>query len=606
MQESVDIWPRERLEEAQTQLRDTPGVTVLIYHQACATDLRRKRRRGLVPDPMKRVYINEAVCEGCGDCGAKSNCLSVFPVETEFGRKTQIHQASCNRDYSCLDGDCPAFITVFPTDAENGSKDFSSSSKLEFQDIPEPVPQISSGSQSTSYNIFMAGIGGTGVVTINQILATAAFLEGKHVRSLDQTGLSQKGGPVVSNLKISDQPIHLANRVSAGSADLYLIFDLLTGTTEKNLTRAQPDKTVAIVSRSQVPTGAMVTSPDVQYPAIDPLEAHIGQRTLADENVYLDAISLAEKLFGDHMQANLIVVGAAYQTGRLPIGHDAIDKAIVLNGVAVEQNRLAFYAGRRVVAEPGWAEALLEEPRQTQLSPLPQSEKVRKLIAQLMNGSINRTSGEKTELEQLLERRVPELIAYQSEAYAKRYVGFVQEVFEREQSMVPGETRLSEAVARYLFKLMAYKDEYEVARLHLEPELNQTLSTHFGGEARIQYQLHPPFLRYLGLKRKIGFGRWIEPVFRLLVHMRGIRGTPLDLFGYAEVRQVERALVDEYKSLINDAMAKLTPDSYEQAIELAQLPDLIRGYEEIKLRNVARFREEVKRVCERKVVATVA
>ena len=346
----VEVWHRDRLDEAQRVLRDVPGVTTLIYDQRCAAEKRRLRKRGRLPDPAMRVFINEAVCEGCGDCGVKSNCLSVHPVETEFGRKTQVHQSSCNKDYSCLQGDCPSFLTVIPL-GEPRKKE----RKVFTVDraLPEPVSRV-----PRDASIFMMGIGGTGVVTVNQILGTAALLDGKHVRGLDQTGLSQKGGPVVSHLKIFTAAPEVANKIAAGEADCYLGFDILVATSPQNLDHARPDKTVAVVSTSQVPTGAMVTHTDVEFPEANGLVTSINRFTRKDENVFFDALGLAQTLFDDHMASNMIVLGAAYQAGAIPVSAAAIEEAIVLNGVSVPMNTQAFRAGRLLVAEPAWVATL--------------------------------------------------------------------------------------------------------------------------------------------------------------------------------------------------------------------------------------------------------
>ncbi|MGH7324508.1 MAG: indolepyruvate ferredoxin oxidoreductase family protein [Candidatus Rokuibacteriota bacterium] len=573
----VEVWHRDRLDEAQRILRETPGVTALVYDQRCAAEKRRLRKRGKLPDPAMRVYINEAVCEGCGDCGVKSNCLSVHPVETEFGRKTQIHQSSCNKDYSCLNGDCPSFLTVVPLGAP---RKMERSTFMVDRELPEPALRV-----SPQCNVFMMGIGGTGVVTVNQILGTAALLDGKHVRGLDQTGLSQKGGPVVSHLKIYDRPEDVSTKVGAGEADAYIGFDVLVATTAQNLDHARPDKTIAVISTSKVPTGAMVTSTEVQFPETSGLLASINRVTRKDENVYLDAIGLGERLFDDHMAANMIVLGAAYQVGALPVSAAAIEQAIALNGVAVPMNTQAFRAGRLVVVDPAWAQGL----RKARLGAV---EERSELTAEAR--TLVESVGASGELWRLLEIRVPELIAYQDAAYARQYVEFVRRVREAEQQAVPGETRLSESVARHLFKLMAYKDEYEVARLHLKNNLAAQLAGEYPDGVKIHYHLQPPLLRALGLEKKIRLGTWLDGAFRLLGALRRLRGSALDPFGYAEVRRTERALIAEYRALIEKALAGLAEATYERAVKLAGLPDLIRGYEEIKLRNVRRFRDEVR------------
>jgi len=575
----TEVWHRDRLDEAQRVLRDIAGVTVLVHDQRCAAEKRRLRKRGRLENPALRVFINESVCEGCGDCGVKSNCLSVQPVDTEFGRKTQIHQSSCNKDYSCLRGDCPSFLTVIPKGEPRAKQ------RKVFQaerDLPEPALRV-----PATANVFMTGIGGTGVVTVNQILGTAALLDGKHVRGLDQTGLSQKGGPVVSHLKISERAVEVSNKVAAGEADCYLGFDILVATSPQNLDHASGERTIAVVSTSQVPTGAMVTKTDVQFPEASGLHASIDRFTRKDENVYLDALGLAERLFDDHMAANLIVLGAAYQAGAIPVAAQAIERAIALNGVSVEMNTQAFRAGRLAVVNPELVAA----------------RKVRRVGAAEVEPALHLhpearalvdSAGADGELRRLLAIRVPELIEYQDAAYARSYVEFVTRVRDAERAATPGTTALSEAVARHLFKLMAYKDEYEVARLHLQNDLAAALKEQYPDGVTIHYNLHPPMLRALGWQRKIKLGRWFEGVFRALRAMRRLLGSGLDPFGRAEVRRVERALVGEYKSLVEQALVGLDAASHARAVKLANLPDLIRGYEEIKLANVRRFREEVR------------
>jgi indolepyruvate ferredoxin oxidoreductase len=572
----VEVWHRDRLDEAQRVLRDIPGVTALVYDQRCAAEKRRLRKRGKLPDPAMRVVINEAVCEGCGDCGVKSNCLSVHPVETEFGRKTQIHQSSCNKDYSCLKGDCPSFLTVVPRMTKKKER------RVFIVDQTLPAPPFNVPEDA---NIFMMGIGGTGVVTVNQILGTAALLDGKHVRGLDQTGLSQKGGPVVSHLKIFEHATESSNKVSAGSADCYIGFDVLVATTPQNLDHARPDRTIAVVSTSQVPTGAMVTSTTVEFPEANGLITSIDRVTRKDENVYLDALGLAETLFDDHMAANMIVLGAAWQAGAIPVSADAIEDAIKLNGVSVQMNTHAFRAGRLLVADPAWVQTVTRQ-RLGAVASTPELSKEARALVDRVDAT--------EELRRLLEIRVPELIAYQSAAYASEYVGFVRRVREAEAAAVPGETRLSEAVARYLFKLMAYKDEYEVARLHLKTDIARALEAEFPGGVTLQYNLHPPIFRALGLKRKIKLGTWFERCFRTLAAMKTLRGTWIDPFGFAVVRRVERQLPGEYRGLVDKALVGLSPESYERAVKLASLPDVIRGYEDIKLENVQRFRDAVR------------
>jgi indolepyruvate ferredoxin oxidoreductase len=351
-----------------------------------------------------------------------------------------------------------------------------------------------------------------------------------------------------------------------------------------NLDHARPDKTIAVVSTSQVPTGSMVTQTDVLFPESGGLRTSIDRVTRKDENVYFDALGLAETLFDDHMAANMLVLGAAYQAGALPVSAAAIEQAITLNGVSVGMNTQAFRAGRLLVADPAWVKTLKRHR-------LGEVETATAALAPAARALVDRVQAD-GELRRLLEVRVPELIDYQSEAYAREYVDYVARVRAAERAAMPGDTRLSEAVARYLFKLMAYKDEYEVARLHLKADLGKTLAEEFPGGVKVQYNLHPPLLRALGLGRKLKFGPWFDTAFRALARMKGVRGTALDPFGRAAVRRVERALPGEYRGMIDRALGDLSPAGYERAVSLARLPDLVRGYEDIKLRNVARFREE--------------
>ncbi len=576
----VEVWERDRLMEAQELLRDVEGITTIIYDQPCATELRRERKRGRADDPQTRVMINEEVCEGCGDCGVKSNCLSVFPVETEFGRKTQIHQSSCNKDYSCLKGDCPAFVTVIPNSDKPVHKVAGLPAKLreKLENLPEPrrLP-------SSEGNVYMTGIGGTGVVTINQILSIAAMLDGKHVNALDQTGLSQKGGPVVSHIRVTDEKRPMSCMIGKDEADAMIIFDMLSGTSEQNLKKAQKDRTVAIVSDSKIPTGSMVRDKSVKFPQNELLRRRLEMVTVAEQNIYFNAIELSEMLFGNHMQANIMTIGAAYQAGILPITAVAIEHAIQLNGVAVEQNRQAFRVGRLITINNGQLDAEFETKESN--TPPPQ------LTAEAQ--SILATVGADGELERLLTIRIPELIAYQNADYAKKYASYVAKVFASETKAGSGDGRLSLAVARYLFKLMAYKDEYEVARLHLKSTFDDAISQEFGSGSRVKFMLHPPLLRALGMKKKIALGSWIRPFFRLLAGMKGLRGGALDLFGKVEVRREEQQLPGEYMALIDGALTTLSAATYEQAVELAETPDIIRGYEDIKLANILKFRQKV-------------
>jgi indolepyruvate ferredoxin oxidoreductase len=567
----AEVRPRRKLMATQRELAAEPGVTVLIHDQICATEKRRAVKRGKLAQPAFKVAINERVCEGCGDCGQKSDCLSVQPVDTEFGRKTRIHQASCSTDYSCLEGDCPSFLEVVP-----GTRTKPAVPAVPVE-LPEPAVPVG------DRTLRLIGIGGTGVVTVAQVVGMAGLLDGRHVLGLDQTGLAQKGGPVVSDVRISSEPSDGSNRATAANVDAYLGFDLLGAASPKNLFTADPERTVAVVSTHQTPTGSMVIDPEVSFaPLSDSLDV-IGRHTR--ETVAFDAQALAEALFDDHMPSNALLLGAAWQKGLVPVSREALERAFELNGAAVEQTLAAFQWGRAMVAAPDAVEAATR-PAVVEV-PVPPA--ARKLIDAVP------ASGE---LRRLLEVRVPDLVDYQSAKYAAQYVGFVRKVLAAEPA---GSTRMTEAVARGLHKLMAYKDEYEVARLHLDPVERARIEAEFGAGATVKYKLHPPVLRAMGMEQKITVGASMDPAFRALRRMKRLRGTKLDPFGMAQVRRVERALPGEYRALVERALpsARVAPEAYDLVVALCELPDVVRGYEDIKLRNVERFRSEAAALLER-------
>jgi len=564
----VRLWHRDRLDEAQKALRDTPGVTVLIYDQHCAADARRQRKRGKLAPRNTRVVINEAVCEGCGDCGVKSNCLSVQPVDTELGRKTRIDQTGCNTDYTCLKGECPSFVTV-ETDP---------SVKVERKATPTPpeVPAPSYPPLDRTVGIFLAGIGGTGIVTVNQVLATAALRAGFGVESLDQVGMSQKAGPVTGHLRFGPGAVEPSNRVTPGSADALLGFDLLTLAEGKNLAYGDPARTKAVVSTSQTPTGPMVYDKSIAYPSDGELMGRL--REAAAEVTAFDALGAADMLFGNTAAANFLLVGAAYQAGALPIPAEAIEEAIGINGVAVSANVAAFRWGRAAVAAPeAFAQATTVPARPVKEIVVPA------LATARFDGEVRR----------LAEVRAPQLVEFQSQATAQEYVELVDRIWAAERA-VTADTRFSEAAARYLFKLTAYKDEYEVARLLTAPSSLDEIRAQVPGGTKISFQLRPPTFQGLLGDKKMAFGPRRQVALKTVARLKFLRGTAFDPFGRAEVRRTERAMLEHYRNLLVELAGDLSVESYDRACRLAELPDVVRGYESVKMRNVELYREQLR------------
>ncbi len=586
----TEVWHRDRIEEAQRELAATPGCTVLLHDQECAAELRRARSRGKADEPVEVTVINERVCEGCGDCGEKSNCMSVEPVQTEFGRKTRIHQSSCNKDFSCVKGFCPSFLTITPHPApaaEGAPKKKKGRIPALERELPPPVKKVD---DSLGFGIHVMGIGGTGSVTVVATLARAARLEGKHVIGLDQTGLAQKGGAVISDIKITHAPFKGSNKISDGRADLYLGFDILNATDPKNLDKCNPERTIAIVSTTQTPTGQMVTNRKALFPATSGLTGGIDRVTRKEHNVFLDGEALAAGLFGDAMATNNFMVGVAFQAGTIPLQAESIEDAIRQSGVAVDMSLAAFRWGRMAVVDRAFVEA--EVARQKTggqvvvLNKAPQLSPAARAIVDSIGAS--------GEVKRLVEIRVPELIAFQDEAYAKRYAEVIKRVVAGEQKAVSS-SALAEAAARYLYKLMAYKDEFEVARLHTDPAFLAELDAQFPHGYSVKYNLAPPLLSktdpVTGHPQKKQYGEWMFKAFKRLSGLKRFRGSALDVFGKTEERQTERKLIEEYIQLLDQILARLNPVNHAAAVALASVPDEIRGFGHVKEKNLAAARE---------------
>ena len=555
----VTVRHRDDMDAVQRELRKVPGVTVLIYDQQCANEARRLRKRGKQEVPSTRVIIDEATCEGCGDCGAKSNCLSVQPVDTELGRKTRIDQSSCNTDYSCLLGDCPSFLTVQVAKVKPAKKAGAGA-----------APVVAAPVLPTDADLFLAGIGGTGIVTVNQLLATAALrsdLDTTGLSGLDQVGLSQKAGPVTSHLRVGGRGP--ANRVGKGTADLMLAFDALVAADAKNLAVCSSEFTIAVVSTSETPTGTQVADPQA---ARTDIAGQVRRIKEAVVKVFeIDALAASEALFGSTAPANLLLVGAAYQLGTLPFTATAIEEAIELNGVAVKANVEAFRWGRVAVADPkAFAEAVNPAVRRTPTA--------FDLGASPLTGETRR----------LVEVRAQLLLDHSGRKTARDYVAVVERAWVAEQGLGTG---YSEAVARGIAHLWAYKDEYEVARLLTRPELLEQVQAQVPGATKVTFNLHPPALRSMGMSSKLKLGAWSRPLLKATARGRVLRGTPLDPFGRAHVRQVERELIASHTALVESLTASLTAQSYDVAVAAAGAAELVRGYEGVKLANVVRYRE---------------
>jgi indolepyruvate ferredoxin oxidoreductase len=562
----LTIHHRDELMKVQTELASVPGVTVLIYDQTCAAEKRRRRKRGAFPDPDKRVVINSLVCEGCGDCGVKSNCVSVQPVETEFGRKRTIDQSSCNKDYSCIKGFCPSFVTVHGAKLKRG-KGVAEPDWLAA--LPEPaLPALRPGA---TYSIIVTGIGGTGIVTIGAIVGMAAHLEGKGCGIIDMAGLAQKGGAVFSHIRIAERPedIH-AIRVAAGGADLVLGGDIVVAGSKKVLAAVKPGATV-VVNLAEFLPGNFTRNPDFSLPS-ERLKRAIAGAAGREHAHFIDASRLATALLGNSIATNMFLLGYAYQRGALPLSASAIEQALALNGEAVAMNQAAFRWGRRAAADLAALEALVGPAQADETEHLSPA------------------------LDDVIARRVAFLAAYQNADYAARYRALTERVAAAEADRAKGRSELAHAVARYLFKLMAYKDEYEVARLHAEHTWTQVTNEVDGEALRLEFHLAPPlFARRdpaTGELRKMSFGPWIMPAFRALAKLKFLRGTRLDPFGYTAERRAERALIAQYEGMLEEVLAHLTPENHHLAVALAAIPEKIRGFGHVKARNLAAAKAE--------------
>lgn len=563
LEPGVTVHHRDELDRIQREFREIPGCTVIVYDQTCATEKRRRRKRGKLAEPDERIVINELVCEGCGDCGVQSNCLSVEPVETEFGRKRRINQNTCNKDFSCAKGFCPSFVTVKGGQLKKAAKPKKAGPDA-LPPVPEPTPAAALTDES--WGIVVAGVGGTGVITIGQLLGMAAHLEGKGVVTQDAGGLAQKGGATWSHIQIADRPETIrTTKVDTAKADLVIACDAIVGASKYTLTVMQPERTFVALNTHGTPTAAFVRNADWQSPG-GRCETALRETVGGGLVGAFDAERAAEQLLGDTIYTNPLLLGYAWQQGRIPLGHAALMRAIELNGVQVDNNKAAFEWGRRCAHDLRAVEALYAAQQVIQIV-------------------------KKPSLDEMLKTRVEFLTAYQDAAYAETYRAFVEKVRAAEQPL--GSTKLAEAVARYLFKLMAYKDEYEVARLHTDASFTAKIAAQFEGDFKLEHHLAPPLFAKRNDKGELvkrRYGPWMRHAFALLAKFKGLRGTALDPFGRTEERRTERALIGEYRASIEELLQGLSAERLPLALEIARIPEDIRGYGHVKERHLSAAR----------------
>lgn len=570
----VSFHHRNDLDAVQKELRECLGVSLIIYEQACAAERRRLRKRGEYPDSDTRLFINTAVCEGCGDCGVQSNCIALEPLETEFGRKRTINQSSCNKDLSCVKGFCPSFVTVKGGRLRKVGQDTRDSEVNFDESLLSNLPEPEVLGQDGPYSMMIAGIGGQGVVTMGALIGMAAHLEDKTCSVLDVTGLAQRNGPVTSHVRISaGADAEQAVRIPQHSADLILGCDLVVAAGAEGLSKMAAGRTAVVYNKYIAPTGQFARNADLDFDS-QGMEASL--RAAGDESKIfgIDATSLAARIFGNAIGVNLFLIGFAWQQGLIPLSGEALEEAIRLNGVEVAMNLRAFKLGRLAVVKPQYVQSMLSD----------------------ISGEQVLQFEPKQSLQTLIKNRIQFLTDFQNEAYAARYQKLVECVAEAEQSRVDDCHELTEAVARNYSKLLAYKDEYEVARLYTRPEFLKSLHNQFEGDLKLEFNLAPPLLSkrngVTGRLKKIKFGGYMMVVFQLLSRMKYLRGTALDVFGFGQHRRMERQLITDYEKLIEELLAGLSDTNHVHAVALARLPSKIRGYDVVKEKSIEMVKGE--------------
>ncbi|HRQ64034.1 MAG TPA: 2-oxoacid:acceptor oxidoreductase family protein, partial [Xanthomonadaceae bacterium] len=571
--EGVEFVDRAELDAVQKRLREVKGVSILIYDQVCATEKRRRRKRGKIADPAKRVVINSLVCEGCGDCGVQSFCVAVLPKETEYGRKRSIDQSNCNKDYSCVKGFCPSFVTV-----KGGQLRKRKGSDAEAMLENLPAPEFKSDLERP-WNILITGVGGTGVVTIGALLGMAGHLESRGATVLDQTGLAQKGGAVTTHVRIAKTPADIhAVRIAAGEADLVLGCDMVVVNDYWALSKIRADRSEVVLNTYEAMPGPFTTRPDMRFPRDEIINA-VRLALASRMPVTIDATRLATALLGDAIASNLFMLGLAWQKGLVPLSFEAIDRAVELNGAAVAMNRKAFAWGRLAAIDP---DAVTRAALGTHVGAASAA-----MPSPLDDETLSRN------LDEQIARREAFLTDYQNAAYAKDYRALVDRVREAEQEVASGSTKLTEAVARYHFKLMAYKDEYEVARLYTSGDFAKKVAEQFEGNYRLHFNLAPPLFARRDAEGKLikrEYGPWMMRAFGLLAKFKGLRGSAFDLFGYTAERKGERQLIVDYRNTVDELLSGLNADKLDLAIEIASIPEHIRGFGHVKHTHLGKAR----------------
>ncbi len=570
-------------DQAMVDIQAEPGISVLVYDEICANQKQRFEKRGILPRPKEQMLINEDVCEGCGDCGKRSTCVSLRPVETGLGRKTRIHESSCSDDRSCLVGDCPSFVSVdTPTAAKPDPLRWLPES------LPEPTP---AKIDRDRFEVYFVGVGSTGIVTVDALLVHAAELEDLYVLHLDQTGLAQRGGKVSSHCIISREPVIGSTRVSWGEIDVLLACDPLSACDSVSLRALSKERTHVVAHKIVVPTAEMVTNPQSEMPAVESFLGKLEDRAM--DLTPVQAELLAEVALGETLGANVVLLGAALQKGLLPVSAAALEQAVRDRGVAVESNLAAIRLGRAVIADPTLEAQILEDARPKAVGVGDRTGEALEIFGNSWNVVSSLLPAPAITTRQAIAGFAVDLADYQNETYARHYLETIQEVVAAESELQTGSVAFTETAARELYRLMAYKDEYEVARLQLRGPFRRWAERRAGRKLHWRYHLHPPLLRAMGLKGKLRFGAWFEPFFQLLAAMRWLRGTAMDPFGRADVRRVERELVPWYQDVLTRLSAHLKASNLERSVETAKLVERIRGYEDIKLEAVTRVRPAV-------------